>query len=365
MRTLTITLHDTENCGSSLQAYALQKFLFKKGIDNEIIDYVPDYTKDKGNCIKYFLRNILFFKASQSKKLKFQVFKEKYLKVTEKHFASLDQLEKEDWNADCFITGSDQLWNDMYLCGQDPAFYLKFTEGAKIAYGVSMGRDIVPEKNRKMVLEKTYDFKWISFREHASVQQFENQTGCLVDCVCDPVLLNDITEYDDVKAPPLISEPYILVYIAQHVDRKVIDRLIESVKILFNGKVVFIGAYRNKCICDMQLRDIAPDEFLSLIENAQYVISNSFHATLFSLMYKKQFMTIVPQENGERIKMILDLAGIPQNAVSDMGTIQLISPAEYDRVEERLKVFSIKSQQLLIDNLWKIYQDKGNKNDNR
>ena len=78
MKTLTITLHDTDNCGSSLQAYALQHFLIKNNVENEIIDYIPEYTKNNGNIIKFVLRRIIYYKSSKEKYIKFQAFKHKY-----------------------------------------------------------------------------------------------------------------------------------------------------------------------------------------------------------------------------------------------------------------------------------------------
>lgn len=361
MKTLTITLHDTDNCGSSLQAFALQHFLIKNGIENEIIDYVPKYTQNNGKPLKHFLRTIVFWRASREKYRKFKVFKEKYLKVTKDRYETYSQLESSKLFADCFIAGSDQLWNDMYLCGQDPAFYLNFTNLPKIAYAVSMGREHIPKKNKSLVTKYANSFQWISFREKSSPGQFKSDVKCPLNYVCDPVLLNPIMDYDAIKADPIITEPYILIYIAQAVDRDMVDNLILKLRKKYLGEVVCIGVYRSKCKCNVHMKDTSPEEFLSLISNAQCIVSNSFHATVFSIMYKKQFMTIIPNENGERIKMILEVAGLSKNAVYDTTNVNnhWISPEEYFTAEGKLSEFFVSSQNLLLKYLNEINQFKG------
>ena len=221
MKTLTITLHDTDNCGSSLQAYALQKFLLDNGIENEIIDYVPEYVTNNGNKLKTIIRKIIFSKESKEREKKFKDFSNKYIKKTKTKFKSLNELEKFKFDADCFITGSDQLWNSMYKCGQDPAFYLNFVNANKIAYAVSFGREIIPNDNIDIMNKNTSGFKWVSVRENTSVDQIkESFKGIDVDYVCDPVLLNESSVYDSIKNKRVIEDKYILIYMAQIPDKK-------------------------------------------------------------------------------------------------------------------------------------------------
>ncbi len=356
MKTLTITLHDTDNCGSSLQAFALQHFLLNNGIENEIIDYVPSYTKNNAKPFKTFIRRLVFFRASIEKEKKFSRFISNNLKLTKKKWTSFEELKRKPPLADCYITGSDQLWNTMYRCGQDPAFYLDFAIGFKIAYAVSMGRDKIPHENINMVKKYATNFNWVSFREKSSLDQIATILNCDLDYVCDPVLLNPIEDYDIIKGPRLINSPYILIYIAQSVSRNLIEALVDELKKIYIGKVVFIGAYRNKCTCDIHLKDASPEEFLSLIYNSESIVSNSFHATMFSLMYKKQFMTIIPPENGERIRMVLDMVGLSQQGIEKDIKVSIISNEKYDNVIAKLNDFSSKSQSLFMDKIKNIRQ---------
>lgn len=350
MRTVTITLHDTDNCGSSLQAFALQHFLQEHNVENELIDYVPDYTKNNGSPIRTAIRKILFYKDSKVRKEKFQKFKIEYLKVTEKKYHTYSELKATPPKADVYITGSDQLWNSAYGCGRDPAYYLGFVKnGKKIAYAASLGREIVPDENLEIIKRYVNDFSGVTVREKSSVKQLERLLSCPINHVCDPVLLNPIEDYDEIKSKRIIQESYILIYLAQSTEMGKIERLSQILKEKTGAKIVLIGSYRNRCKSDIHLRDVAPGEFLSLIANAEYIISNSFHATMFSLMYEKQFMTVLPPENGARIREILKLAGLENLAVKDTVEPQWITKEEYAQVKGKLTEFRVASASKLLE----------------
>lgn len=359
MKTLTITLHDTDNCGSSLQSYALQHFLIKNNIENKIIDYVPNYTKNNGNKIKTFIRKIIYYKDSKEREKKFKDFSEKFIIKTSKKYNSISELVNEDFDADYFITGSDQLWNSMYKCGQDPAFYLDFTNSKnKIAYAVSLGREKIPSENIEIVKRYTKNFKWISVREKSSVKQLSSIfKNCIVEYVCDPVLLNPKEEYESIKTKRLIKDKYILIYMAQIPDSDYMNNIIDKVQKKYDYKIVLIGSYRNRCKCDYHIRDVAPGEFLSLIENAEYIISNSFHATMFSLIYNKQFLAVLPDKNGARIKEILDYCNLDSNytkMTERLDEVPIIK--DYTKVNNALNEFRTKSQNKLLNELGQIYE---------
>lgn len=355
MKTVTITLHDTDNCGSSLQAFSLQKFLLSQGIENEIIDYVPEYAKNNGAGIKTFIRRLIFYRESKVRDKKFKQFVTDYLKLTKNKYQNIQELKMNPPIADYYITGSDQLWNSMYKCGRDSAFYLDFVKnGKKLAYAVSLGREIIPQDNIEIVKQYTQDFQWVSVREKSSVKQIQAiLKGREIEYVCDPVLLNTIDTYRKMQASRLIDEPYILIYMAQIPDTAFMDSFIKSVKEKISGKVVLIGSYRNRCACDMHKRDVAPADFLSLIANAEYVVSNSFHATMFSLIYEKQFATVLPEGNGTRIKEILSYTGLDGHAISDSTNI-LPWIEDYSVIREKLEYFRVNSQQLLLQELGKL-----------
>lgn len=355
MKIATITLHDTDNCGSSLQAYALQRFLLDNGYDNELIDYIPSYTRNNGNALKTFLLKMLYWKEYTNRRKKFKSFVQSHLRLTSRTYRSEKALRMNPPEADVYITGSDQLWNDRYLCGQDQAFYLRFVENKrKMSYAVSMGREKIPQENLDRVKAWAQAFEWISVREGSSISQIKTVLPDVsMDFVCDPVLLNEATAYDNIRVPQMIEGPYILVYLAQAIDEKFLESVVVKTRRRYKGKVVLIGTYRNKCSCDIHLRDVAPGEFLSLIYNAECIVSNSFHATMFSLIYSKRFLTILPPENSARMKEILHVAGLNNQTISSGKDwdAKLDQNINYDEVQDRLGKFRRYSGDLLVKKL--------------
>lgn len=363
MKTITITLHNTDNSGSSLQAYALQHFLLSNGIENEILDYVPEYVSNNGNKLKTFIRKLIFHKDSLNREKKFREFSDKFLIKTSNKYYTYESLLNNYPIANCYITGSDQLWNSMYGCGNDPAYYLGFIKDEpirKISYAVSLGRENIPKDNLDLVERYTNDFNWISVRENTSVEQLKQVVkNCDIDYVCDPVLLNEQSEYNDIKSEKLLNEKYILVYMAQIPDTKYMNNVISKIKEKYNYKVVLIGSYRNRCECDVQIRDVAPGDFLSLIFNAEYIISNSFHATMFSLIYNKQFLSVLPEKNGARIKEILIYCNLLNNCINLYDTLENVPIIKnYNEVEKKLEKFRKDSQKKLLDNIMRSKTDE-------
>lgn len=354
IQTLTITLHDTDNCGSSLQAYALQYFLTNQGIQNKIIDYVPSYTQNNGRAIRALIRNIVFFKYYVESRRRFKLFIKNNLKLTKK-YRTLNKLEKDTPYADVYIAGSDQLWNDMYECGKDPAFYLNFVKDKpKITYAISFGREKIPAQNQEIIQKYASDFKWISVREKSGVEQVKevlkvSDENCPL--VCDPVLLNDCAVYKRLMSERIVEEDYLFIYLANEIDVPCLNRVVNKIKKDANLKVVFAGPYRKVCDCDIHLRVLAPEDFLSLIYNAKYVISNSFHASVFSVLYEKQFFTILPPKNGARIQDMMNLLGLEKQILRSDESMELkdISNEEYANALKVLNEFSKTSGNQLIE----------------
>lgn len=166
--------------------------------------------------------------------------------------------------------------------------------------------------------------------------------------VCDPVLLNDAKEYDKIKKFRIIEDKYILVYVAQAINKLELNRIVKEIANKDGLKIVFIGTYRSKCDCDFHIKDMDPGDFLSLIYNAEYVISNSFHATMFSLIYNKQFIAILPKENGNRISEILELTNLEDHIFGNFKEIPYIANTQYKKINSFLKKFQEKSKNLLL-----------------
>ena len=201
----------------------------------------------------------------------------------------------------------------------------------------------------KLVKEYGNVFKQISLREKINVGDVEKVINKVpVVHVCDPVLLNDAKEYDKIKKFRIIEDKYILVYVAQAINKLELNRIVKEIANKDGLKIVFIGTYRSKCDCDFHIKDMDPGDFLSLIYNAEYVISNSFHATMFSLIYNKQFIAILPKENGNRISEILELTNLEDHIFGNFKEIPYIANTQYKKINSFLKKFQEKSKNLLL-----------------
>lgn len=309
-----MTIHAMHNPGSVFQAYALQQYL-KEKCNVKIIDYRPDYLYTENNQWKLFAKKLLYWKSYKSRSNKFDKFISENMKLTET-YKSLDDLKNAKLKADIFMTGSDQLWNADFPCGNDPAFYLDFVDcGTKVAYSTSVGKKEIDSRNLQILKEKLADYNAIAVREKSTVDVLEQTLKRNVEWVCDPVFLLSKEKYEkficDIR---VFEEPYIMVYMSG-----ACTQLSEIVKYYREKgyKILLAGGFTKRCYCDKHIKDVGPEDFLSLISNAEVIVSSSFHATAFCHLFHKDFITILPERNGERISNLLNVSGLQNRGVGN------------------------------------------------
>lgn len=313
MKTRIITIHGIPNFGSVFQSYGLCKYLKDNGFDDtRIIDYNPECFRKCG--LRALLGRVLNFKSYVTRTKKFRSFIEKNLSLTEKSYNTIEELHQEDFGADVYIAGGDQLWNVYHPGGNDTAYRLTCFKGKKISYATSMGQKDFPQQELTKLSEDIKDFSHISVREASSVQLLESK-GLKATNVVDPVFLLPVEEYEKFLVP--VNQPdYLLVYLVT--PSKLLEDTIAFLKEKYNLKVILCSGFQKKCTCDEHLKDLGPDEILSYIKNAKIVLSSSFHATAFSIMFQKQFYTILPDEHtNERIEDLLQKRGLSQRIVKN------------------------------------------------
>ena len=317
MKVGIITLHSACNPGAMLQAYALQEFLKNKGFYVRIIDYRNtriEYNynvKKKLRNEKNTLKNLVYkgfwlinYKSIRNKEKRFKKFMHEKMLLTSKcDNTNIDTLKDA---FDIYVSGSDQVWSfkDSIF---DKNYFLNFVNnGKKVSYASSTGMDILEHKDEYYNFLKS--FSMISVRENFLVQRFEEMFNCFLDVHVDPTLLlgkdawNQIK--DDTKVP---SEKYILLYTVQQ-NQEIISYAkamrdktgCQLIKLNEHPKDVFI-----KC---KKIYDFDPCQFISLIENATYVLTDSFHGTIFSILYNVPFVVALSKTNkfiNERIVTLL------------------------------------------------------------
>lgn len=347
MRIKTITCHDVYNLGASLQAYALQAYLQGLGHEVEIIDYKPDYLSGhykmwsvSGKYDKPIIRWLYLIaklpsrlRALKRKKV-FDEFREKYLHLTSQRYHSNEELKQNPPEADVYIAGSDQIWNTLFLNGRDAAFYLDFAPVTKkrISYAASFAtKEVVPEY-REFVSRELMNFDAVSIRENNSLSLLKSLGAENGVAVCDPVFLLDKVKWmslvkgEDLKVS---NERYFLVYLTDKSNE--VKNISHYIQKKTGWKIYVIGNFR-EAWADKNFVNAGPLDFVKLVCMAQYVISNSFHATAFSLIFEKKFCVVNRKEGiNERMKSILDDFGLSNHIVDEFND-SILRDIDYKKV---------------------------------
>lgn len=335
MKVSIVTIHNIHNFGSVFQAYALNHYLNNQGYTSEIIDYNPRYFTKGG--IRTRVAKIINFKSYNSRLNKYNKFINKNIKKTSREYENIEQLRENLPKADVYIAGGDQLWNNYHDCGNDPVYKLLFTNKPKISYGTSLGRDNFDKDELNSLKVQLKDFKTIGVRESSSIKMLESVGFTNVNHVADPVLLLSGEEYVKFMKKPLIEEKYLFVYLIK--SSELLEKAIEYISSTLGLKVVLSAGFSKKCTCDYFLKDLGPEETLSYIKHASFVISASFHATIFSIMFNKEFITLLPGRNtNARIENLLEFVGLKNRIIHEENQLStdILSHIDYTTTNEIL-----------------------------
>lgn len=351
-----LTLNSAHNFGASLQAYALQKALENLDFEPYIInyrynkvDYVynPYRRSKKGSLdIKFYLSRIKLHTLDKYKIRKYnnyEKFFEDYLNLTPS-YKTLNQLMDVDWDYDFYICGSDQIWNSHITRGLQPPYFLDFLpkDSKKIAYAASLGTDTINEYDIPIFKRYLFNMDCISVREGSSINAIKECTDKPVDVTLDPTLLLEKNDYDALKIDPEFKDKdYIFVYV---IDRnEELYQIAEKISQEENLPVVFSSPYlqpdkvfKNQMA---EVWDMGPREFLGAIANAKYVVTNSFHGNIFSILYKKPFISAPHYITSARVLEFLDSINLKQVLFTDSNEFTTIHDVniDYDDVEKRLE----------------------------
>lgn len=359
MKCSMITIHHIHNFGSVFQAYALARFLELNGYETEIVDYRPGYYELGNAKLKTAIGRLLNLSPYFRRKKKFEAFIKKYDTLSERQFKTIHELESYYKNSDhVFIAGGDQLWNDYHPCGSDHAYKLVFTDSRrKIAYGTSMGRDSFSDDELKTIAGLVSGFNRIMLREQSTVPMLQKYTAVPVSHVIDPVGLLDIKEFEAIAVKPKINEPYAVMYLAD--SGELLDQAIQRLSKKMGLKIVHICGFKKKCACDYFVKDAGPEEILGYILHADFVLSASFHATMFSLLFQKQFATLLPGEKtNARIKDLLHYVGLEDRIINSKDKLnQICNLIDYIDAEKVIAQFSEASRTTLLEALSNISEE--------
>lgn len=346
-----------KNYGAVLQAFALKKALNQMGMNVRIVNYALPKTlrtydilpKVTGiSTLKSFFSSLRVYRSTKKSVNKFLAFREDYFNFT-KIYHDFTELQNNPPKADIYITGSDQVWNP--CINFDPAYYLMFgNENAiRASYAASIGVDCIPDKYKDEFFKRLSNITYKSVREESAKILLED-LGISSIVSLDPTLLHNREVYDEIAIEPQISQPYILLYllIMPNDVKQYIDNLRKRYP---NCILVNIpGRATSERIGDVEMGDIGPREFLGLIKNAKAILTSSFHGTVFSVIYEKKFMSILPKKTGGRIEDLLCKLNVRDRiAVTPDDVNNLNHEIDYNNVNVRLLALKEKSYDYLYE----------------
>lgn len=360
MKIYTITCSNAYNYGAVLQAYALQKYLESKGHDVKIIDYHPPYLrkisdKYKNRPLIKVVRKILYAPDYSKSKKVFNYFKKAYLKLSEACY-SLDDIKKIS-KADLYIAGSDQIWNPYMKNGLDENYYLDIDGINKISYAASIGRENIDEEFFSVYKKYLPMFSHITVREKCSAE-FLNDIGINAEYVVDPVYLLDREQWLELSKKRY-KEKYIVVYALHHIQaiyeyaRKLSNKL--GVKMyVINVEIREIRRGNDKFFWNPSV-----NEFLSLIENSEAVVSNSFHGISFGLIFRKAVHIFDTEKDDIRLKNIIELYDL-KNRVIEQTKLEVMNNDIEEKTQELIEKEIARSKMILDGMLVKGDKDVKN-----
>ena len=339
-----ITFHCSYNYGSALQAYSSKALLESWNYEVSIIDFVDKDDFDQyrlfrtGAYSKHpqsFIADILFFFKNEKRKINFENFAKKYFNLTDKRYYTNDSLRELSSKFDIFICGSDQIWNLDCTQGVEPAYFLNFADKdkLKIAYAPSLAHTHFAKDYTDDLKHAIKDVDYISVREKSTLPLIQPLTDKKISVVLDPTLLLKKADFAKIlHNESKDKQKYAFVYMLEY-NRKLVEYCNEFSR-KNKLKLFYITNKKINGLKGTSLFGISPDDFLKYINNADCVITNSFHATVFSIIFNKQFCTFTTQNSSSRMVDLLDNLNLKDRIYKE--NFAMYNAIDYDLVEEKL-----------------------------
>lgn len=380
-----ITLfHNSNNYGGLLQAYALCRLINQKGFDAEIIDYdfsttkIDNIRKMEGKNLTWAISRITKIPEKIYKKIfienyeknKYDTIKHKVLERNRKNSIfrenikhsqtyTFDNINECFDDYDYFISGSDQIWKPGVV---DDCFTFNFIKDSKnkviASYASSISVDKINDYYINYMKDALNKYKIISVREKNSANILSSKIAKKIDIALDPTLLIDKKHWKSICKYPNINEKYIFCYLLGS-NKK---HRIEIKKIANNNlKIVAINHMKDnekkcyrKCdefFCDFDYTCAGVNEFLGLIDKAEYIFTDSFHACIFSYIFNKSFYVIERNlkkslnSTNSRIYNLLDILNLNDRMITSFEIN--LNHINYDNLKNDMETFKRKSIDLL------------------
>ena len=355
------------NYGQILQAYALTEYLNKNGHDAFLVEYKHDvdatrvryeHHKNLQNYLKCAIKELTLFDNIAQKlsdKKKFLPFKKKHLKIYKDKYNNIYQLKNNPPQAEVYLTGSDQIWG--IHMARIEAFFLNFGSNKikRIAYAPSFGRPSLAQSEIKKLTPLINAYQAIGVRESSAIELCNLLNYKNAEWVPDPTILLTQQEWKkvmDPQSPFKTHKKKIFIYIIGEDNDQRIIQLAER----FSNKEMIICSdnLNNK----YQNSNLPIQSWISAINNCDLMITNSFHGTMFSLIFQKNFYTFErigdERRMNVRINSLLDLLNLKKHIIPENANINLIpnlNISNWDEINEKFSNWKEKGISFLTKNI--------------
>lgn len=353
-----LTFHRAVNYGALLQAYALYEFLEASGHDVYMIDYRPVYITGRyrsyelimpsGNLslplkLKYVLRSFMAVPSRSRRNLYFRQF-------VKRNF-NLCRLDRH-CKFDMVIAGSDQIWNPDKTDGIDPVYFgLETGPAYTVAYAASCGSAdcIQPADMEERFFNCLSNVRRISVREKSFADYIWKRTGRRAEVVADPVLLAGAEVFRKIAVRHKHPRPYLLLFqiSLQPEAIRCAGKMAESMDLDLVCMTSSTVSLKDRAVID----SASPEEFIGYVMDASYVVTSSYHGTVFSVLFEKNFnMLSFDEKNSERMVQLLTLLGLERKMMYRYSDPDM-SPVDYITVKRRADALVETSRRFLEDSM--------------
>lgn len=359
MKVGIMTFHSSHNCGSMLQAYALQHTLEERyGADAELINFANQGSRNlygmidfrpKKQAIHNTFNNFKHYKLMKKYHQDYIDFMNEYLKVSKKRYLAEKQLYGCEKGYDLLVSGGDQVWN-VKCPDADKAYYLSFAKDVrKVSFSPSFGGNNINETGVDLAMYRQYlaEYEKISVREPNGQKWLKELTGKDYPIIADPVFLLTHEEWLRQFPLPEIKEKYIFNYAFFH-NRPEANKALQQIS-KKTGMPIYVLDIKSWAVYHLDEYGIkpfcmtGPRAFISLMQNAELALVQSFHGTVFAAMFHKQFWSYrapsIKKITDDRATAILDQLGLRHRyvVIDELPKMDYMEKIDYSKTDERIE----------------------------
>ena len=332
-----ITFFNADNFGAVLQCYALQKNIAKFGIMANVAKF-----KDPAFRNSY---KVLYISKRPSKMIKYLrqapsnfIRKQNFKKFRNQYF----NMSSDLCGFDYYICGSDQIWNMDLTCGYNPMYFCGIDsdnkKAVRFSYAASIGKSKLDDKEKSDFAQALKKLDYISVREDSAKEMIQSLTDKEVYVMPDPTLLLNRSEWSDFVNNDKKNDEYILLY--SICDSKKIFDISADLSLKFSLPIIEIRLttdINKRKSSHTVIDNIGPIHFINYVNKAKYVVTDSFHGTVFSLIFNKEFYSVTPLGLGSRVKSLLSRVGLNERIISSDEDSVSFTEIDYATNRQRLQ----------------------------